>query len=68
MRLAYDGQADALSLVFRDGDPECSREVAPGLIVNLNRQGDAVAIELLDARTRIGKNGLCLIAIDLQGL
>ena len=68
MRLAYDAQADALSLIFRDGDPECSREVAPGVIVNLDRQGDAVAIELLDARARIGKQSLSLIAIDLKDL
>jgi len=68
MRLAYDAQADALSLVFRDGDPESSREVAPGVIVSLDRQGDAVAIELLGARAKIGRHGLSLIAIDLQDL
>ncbi len=68
MRLAYDAQADALSLVFRDVAVESSRELAPGVLVNLDGHGQAVAIEVLDARTRIGRNGLSLIAIDLQDL
>lgn len=68
MRLAYDAQADALSLILRDGAVESSREMAPGVIVNLDRHGQAVTIEVLDARTRLGKSGLSLIAIDLQDL
>lgn len=36
MRITYDAQADALSLVFREGEPQSSRELAPGLIVNLD--------------------------------
>lgn len=68
MRLAYDAQADALSLVFRDGVVESSREITPGLIVNLDRDGEAVAIEVLCAKRWIGKTGLSQIAIDLQDL
>ncbi len=68
MRLTYDAQADALSLVFRDGVVASSREIVHGVIVNLDEHGDAVGIELLGARTMIGKNGLSLIAIDLQDL
>ncbi len=68
MRIAYDGQADALSLVFWDTEPESSRELAPGVIVNLDGQGNAVGIEVLGAQARIGKKALSLIAIDLQDL
>jgi len=68
MRLAYDAQADALSLVFRDGVVESSREIIPGVIVNLDGDGEAVAIELLGAKRWIGKTGLSQIAIDLQDL
>ncbi|MDR7521442.1 MAG: DUF2283 domain-containing protein [Armatimonadota bacterium] len=66
--MAYDAQADALSLVFREEEPQTSRELAPGLIVNLGRDGNAVAIEVLDARARMGRDGLSLIEIDLQQL
>ena len=68
MRIVYDAQADALSLVFREVEAEQSRELAPGLIVSLDREGNAVAIEVLDARLKIGKDGLSLIKIDLQQL
>ncbi len=68
MRLTYDAQADALSLVFRDGLVASSREIVRGVIVNLDERGDAVGIELLGAQTMIGKNGLRVIAIDLQDL
>ena len=68
MRIVYDAQADALSLVFREVEVEQSRELAPGLIVNLDREGNAVAIEVLDVRLKIGRDGLSLIKIDLQQL
>ena len=68
MRLAYDAQADALSLVFRDGVVESSREIAHGVIVSLDQDGEAVAVEVLSAKRWIGRTGLSQIAIDLQDL
>lgn len=68
MRLAYDGQADALSLAFRDGEPQGSRELAPGLIVTIDQQGNAIAVILLEARAKLGKDALAQIKIDLQQL
>lgn len=68
MRLFYDAQADALSLVFRDGVVESSREIGHGVILNLDADGEAVGIAVLGARRWIGKTGLSQIAIDLQDL
>ncbi len=68
MRIVYDAQADALSLVFREVEAEQSRELAPGLIVNLDREGNAVAIEVLDARLKIGRGGLSLKPIRQLGV
>lgn len=68
MRLAYDAQADALSLVLRDEEPQDSRELAPGLIVSIDRQGNAIAVILLEARVKLGKDALAQIKIDLQQL
>jgi uncharacterized protein YuzE len=68
MRIVYDAQADALSLVFREVEADHSRELAPGLIVNLDREGTAVAVEVLNARMRIGRDELSQIKIDLQQL
>lgn len=68
MRLAYDAQADALSLVFRDGVVERSREIAHGVIVNLDVDGETVGIAVLGASRWIGRTGLSQIAIDLHDL
>ncbi len=68
MRIAYDAQVDALRLVFAEGETETSRELAPGVIVNLDGDGRAVAVEVLDASRRIGRTGLCRITIDLRDL
>lgn len=68
MRILYDGQADALSLILEEAELHSSSELAPGVIVNLDRQGKAVAIEVLGARARIGKAALSQITIDLQDL
>ena len=47
---------------------ESSREIAHGVIVSLDQDGEAVAIEVLSAKRWIGKAGLSQIAIDLQDL
>lgn len=68
MRLTYDAQANALSLIFREEAVERSREVAPGVILNLDLRGEAVGIAVLNARRWIGTIGLSQIAIDLHDL
>ena len=68
MRFAYDAQADALRLEFRDGAVESSKEIVHRVIVNLDAAGEAVGVELLDARRWIGRTGLSQIAIELQDL
>lgn len=68
MRLAYDAQADALSWILRDEEPQGSRELVPGLIVTIDRQGNALAVMVLEARAKLGKDALAQIKIDLQQL
>lgn len=68
MRIAYDAQADALTLTLTDEEMVTSRELVPGLIVNLDRRGHAVAVEVLDASRRMGRRALREIAINLQEL
>lgn len=68
MRITYDGQADALSLVLTEEEAVISRELAPGLIVNLDRRGGIVGIDILSARASIGRRALSEIALDLTDL
>ncbi len=68
MRLAYDPQTDALSLILADREVQTSREVATGLIVSFDAQGEAVAVDLLGVSRRLGRDNLAQIAIDLRRL
>lgn len=68
MRIAYDGQADTLSLVFTGEEVVASRELTSGLIVTLDRRGGIVGVDVLNARSAIGRRGLSEIAVDLTEL
>lgn len=68
MRIAYDGQADTLSLVLSEEEAATSRELNPGVIVNLDRRGGIVGIDILNARSSIGRRALSEIAVDLTQL
>lgn len=49
MKTIYDAEADALYVRFTD-TPICeSEEVAEGVVLDFDRQGKIVAIEVLDA-------------------
>lgn len=68
MRIAYDAQADILSLVLTSDEAVTSRELVPGLIVNLDGRGGIVGVDILRARVLLGRPGLREIAVDLKDL
>lgn len=68
MRIAYDGQADVLSLVLTASETVTSRELVPGLIVNLDGRGGIVGVDILRARAVLGRPALREIAVDLRDL
>lgn len=68
MRIAYDAQADALSVVWVEEQSETSREVAPGVVVSFDRTGRPLSLLLLQAGTRFGPTALGQIQLDLRHL
>ncbi len=52
MRLKIDREADALYLSLCDGSANESEEVAPGIIVDYDENGQAVGIEMLHLSKR----------------
>jgi uncharacterized protein YuzE len=46
VRVTYDPEADILYFVLRDASVDESEEVAPNIIVDFDKAGDAVAIEI----------------------
>ena len=61
MRLKVDREADALYLSLSEAPATESEEVAPGIIVDYNDQGQAVGIEMLHLSKRV-------VGADLQRL
>lgn len=70
MRLTYDPEADASYLRISDAAIDETREVAPGVMVDLAADGQLVGIEILNASTRPGAEPMKLafeiLAADAQ--
>ena len=53
MRISYDPEIDALSIIFRD-TTVTTQELAEGIAAEYDAQGRLVGIEILDAVKRLG--------------
>ena len=53
MKVTYDPEVDVLRIVFRDIDIEESDEEKPGMILDYDKDGNIVGMEILDASKRI---------------
>lgn len=52
MEIKLDPEADALYLTLKRGRVAKSREVEPGVILDLDRKGHVLGVEMLDATKR----------------
>ncbi|MEW6201837.1 MAG: DUF2283 domain-containing protein [bacterium] len=53
MKIFYDKQADALSIIFRE-TTVITKELGEGIAVELDSEGRLAGIEILDAMRRFG--------------
>jgi uncharacterized protein YuzE len=53
MKMIYDKETDTLSIILRQGKVAESDEVRPGLILDYDKAGQLVSIELLDASEQV---------------
>jgi YD repeat-containing protein len=53
VRIRYDAQVDILSIVFNDRPVEESDEEKPDLILDYDKDGNIVSVEILDASKHI---------------
>jgi uncharacterized protein YuzE len=49
MKVTYDTEADAISIILRDHTIEESDESRPGVILDYDKNGEIVSIEILEA-------------------
>ena len=53
MRMTYDREVDILRILFNDAPIEESDEQKPGLILDYDKDGNVVGLEMLHASRRI---------------
>ncbi|OIP42293.1 hypothetical protein AUJ95_01865 [Candidatus Desantisbacteria bacterium CG2_30_40_21] len=53
MKVKYDPRVDVLRILFSNAPIEESNEDNPGVILDYDKNGNLVGIEILDASTRI---------------
>ena len=54
MKVKYDPEVDVLSIVLSDAPIEESDEDKPGVILDYDKSGNIVGLEILDASRRMG--------------
>ena len=66
MRVRVDQQADAIYLDLTGEKIESSEEVADGIILDYDKEGNMVGIEILDASKKTGGiNALQQVSLDV---
>jgi uncharacterized protein YuzE len=55
MRVIFDPETDTLSLIFREDKIAESDEIREGIIIDYNKDGKIVSMEILDASEQISE-------------
>jgi len=63
MEISYDKEADAMYIEFRKGEFSKNKKLDDFTILDLDRKGDILGIELLDASKRIPKESLSQVNV-----
>jgi uncharacterized protein YuzE len=53
VKVIYDKETDTLSIILREGKVADSEEPRPGLILDYDKAGRLISIELLDASEQV---------------
>lgn len=61
MKIYYDKEVDALDIVFKKGMVAKTKEISPGLLLDVDKKDTPLSLEILDVGRRYQK-------IDLQDI
>ena len=58
VRITYDQEADAMGIWLQEGKYDVSEEIGEGIIVDLDKKGNILSIEILFASKKLPANVL----------
>lgn len=68
MKISYDKSVDALNVSIRAGKVARTSEVAPGIMLDFDRTGKALNLEILDASHKVGRANIGTVRIGTQSV
>ncbi len=63
MEISYDKEADAMYIEFREGEFAKNKKVDDFTIIDLDKKGNILGIELLDVSKRLPKEALSKVRL-----
>ncbi|MAG02408.1 DUF2283 domain-containing protein [Candidatus Pacearchaeota archaeon] len=67
MKINFDSEHDVMRITFQEGEYEMSKEVEDGIVVDMTKDNQIIAIEILDVSHRIPKTNLKEFAMKVSG-
>ena len=55
MKYTYDSMADAINITFQKGKVAETMEIADGVLLDVDKQGKPLYLEMLEVRMRFGR-------------
>ncbi|MEK6844196.1 MAG: DUF2283 domain-containing protein [Nanoarchaeota archaeon] len=64
MKITFDKEADAVYIEFSSGEFASNKKIDNNTIIDLDKNGNILGIELLNVRERIPKNFLSSVQVE----
>ena len=68
MKITYDKNVDALNVILRSGSVAKTLEIAPEIMLDFDKNGKPLYIEILGASEKIGKKNFGKVTVGKQNL
>ncbi len=68
MKILYDKEADALNVSLRTGIVARTLEISPEILLDLNKNGNPLYLEIIGASEKIGKKNFGKIIVGKRSL
>jgi uncharacterized protein YuzE len=68
MKITYDKEVDALNVTLRAGPVAKTVEVAPEILLDLDKQGNPLYLEIIGASEKIGKKNFGKVIVGKKFL